>query len=474
MGGRPGRGRRGTEETERQLTRLAQRLGEAVPDAQRHTIVHGDYRIDNCLFDPADPGRILAVLDWEMSTLGDPMADLGLLLIYWYQSEAEEDPVWRDAQHLPSPTRLPGFPRRADVAAAYARGSGLDLAPLPWYVAFGAFKLAVVLAGILARVRAGDRAGGDGARHRGRGRPDGDAGAPRARTGDRLEMGVRPYQRRRRGPSRRGRRARRARRRHLGRRAVQRGRPVRGRRACPPPVRSAGPRPGPRQGRAGRRRTRAAGAVRVLVRNGGGQRGQANLVAAQLGDLGFAEAAPPDNDPFYPEGDMECVGQLRFGAGRAGAATLALVLPCTELVRDDRPDDTVEVAVGTAFGDVNPGRAARDALDQLAAPAGARTGRATPDPNAGRHARGAPPAPRWTPTLLRGTPRGRELLTTVPRAGPAAGRVRPARPTRGGQRGELGGDPGRRGEHGVGAQPVVGRACRSARRPPARRPPPWR
>jgi aminoglycoside phosphotransferase (APT) family kinase protein len=143
------------EETERQLTRLAQRLGEAVPDAQRHAIVHGDYRIDNCLYDPADPGRILAVLDWEMSTLGDPMADLGLLLIYWYQSEAEEDPVWRDAQHLPSPTRLPGFPRRADVAAAYARGSGLDLAPLPWYVAFGAFKLAVVLAGILARVRAG-------------------------------------------------------------------------------------------------------------------------------------------------------------------------------------------------------------------------------------------------------------------------------------------------------------------------------
>jgi hypothetical protein len=110
-------------------------------------------------------------------------------------------------------------------------------------------------------------------------------------------------------------------------------------------------------------------AVAVLVRNAGGQRGQANLVAAQLGDLGFTEAAPPDNDPFYPDGDLDCVGQIRFGpAGEAGASTLALVLPCAELVRDDRADAVVEVSVGTAFGDVDPGRAASDALDQLAAP----------------------------------------------------------------------------------------------------------
>jgi aminoglycoside phosphotransferase (APT) family kinase protein len=115
--------------------------------------VHGDYRIDNCVFDAADPGRIIAVLDWEMSTLGDPLADLGLLLVYWRQSR--ELPVWRAAQHLPSPTGMPGFPTRAEVAAAYARASGLDVGRLPWYVAFGAFKLAVVMAGILSRVRAG-------------------------------------------------------------------------------------------------------------------------------------------------------------------------------------------------------------------------------------------------------------------------------------------------------------------------------
>ncbi|MCW2722199.1 MAG: hypothetical protein QOG20_2924 [Pseudonocardiales bacterium] len=135
------------------LTGLAERLTATVPAAQRHTIVHGDYRIDNCLFDVADPGRVASVLDWEMSTLGDPLADLGLLLVYWAQ--VAEQPVWRAAQYLDSPTRLPGFPTRTALAAAYAQRSGLDLAPLPWYVAFGAFKLAVVLDGILARVRAG-------------------------------------------------------------------------------------------------------------------------------------------------------------------------------------------------------------------------------------------------------------------------------------------------------------------------------
>lgn len=136
-----------------ELTRLAKALAGQVPVTQRHTLVHGDYRIDNCMFAREDPGRIRAVLDWELSTLGDPMADLGLLHIYWAQPD--EQPLWRAAQHLPGPTRLPGFPSRAEIAASYARQSGLDLDPLPWYVAFGAFKLAVVLAGILARVRSG-------------------------------------------------------------------------------------------------------------------------------------------------------------------------------------------------------------------------------------------------------------------------------------------------------------------------------
>jgi aminoglycoside phosphotransferase (APT) family kinase protein len=151
-GGRDANDAAGTQ-TAAELSRLSEALAAGIPTTQRDTIVHGDYRIDNCLFDAADPGRIRAVLDWELSTLGDPLADLGLLLVYWH--EADDAPIWRAAQHLSSPTRLPGFLRRTEVAQAYAARTGLDLAPLPWYVAFGAFKLAVVLAGILARVRAG-------------------------------------------------------------------------------------------------------------------------------------------------------------------------------------------------------------------------------------------------------------------------------------------------------------------------------
>lgn len=108
-------------------------------------------------------------------------------------------------------------------------------------------------------------------------------------------------------------------------------------------------------------------AVRVL--NAGTQRGQANLVAAQLGDLGFREAGSPDNDPMHPDGDMECIGQLRFGPqGESAAATLALVLPCTEPVRVERGDATVDVVVGTEFRDVDPPTAVRQVLDELANP----------------------------------------------------------------------------------------------------------
>ncbi len=113
-----------------------------------------------------------------------------------------------------------------------------------------------------------------------------------------------------------------------------------------------------------------ASTVKVRVLNAGGQRGQANLVAAQFGDLGFAQGAAPENDPLFPNGNMTCKGQIRFGpAGEGAASTVALVVPCAELVRDARADAGVDVAVGTGFGDVNPAKAARTVLDQLAAPA---------------------------------------------------------------------------------------------------------
>ena len=138
-------------------------------------------------------------------------------------------------------------------------------------------------------------------------------------------------------------------------------------------------------------------AVQVNVLNAGGQRGQASLVAAQLGDLGFA-VEDTGNDPLFPNEDMECYGQLRFGAaGEAAASTLTLAMPCAELVRDGRPDAAVDVSVGTGFGDFNPGRAARDALDQLTDPGGGSDGAANADPNA---AEAAPAPPTIDPALV--------------------------------------------------------------------------
>jgi aminoglycoside phosphotransferase (APT) family kinase protein len=139
------------------LDALAVDLAAAVPTTQRHAVVHGDYRLDNTVLDPHEPGRIAAVLDWEMSTLGDPLADLGILLGYW--SQADDTGARLEALVVPAATVLPGFPTRREVAEHYAARTGLDLTPLPWYAAFAAFKLAVVCAGIVARVEGGAMVG---------------------------------------------------------------------------------------------------------------------------------------------------------------------------------------------------------------------------------------------------------------------------------------------------------------------------
>jgi aminoglycoside phosphotransferase (APT) family kinase protein len=141
------------------LDQLAVDLAASVPTMQRSTIVHGDYRLDNTILDPVTHGRIAAVLDWEMCTLGDPLADVGVLLVYW--SQADDTQLRKSAAVIPGATVLEGFPTRNEVAEQYALASGLDLTDLPWYVSFGFFKLAVVCAGIVARARAGAMEGSD-------------------------------------------------------------------------------------------------------------------------------------------------------------------------------------------------------------------------------------------------------------------------------------------------------------------------
>ena len=140
------------------LDQLAADLIARVPAHSDETVVHGDYRLDNTILDPTDVGRIAAVLDWEMSTLGDPLADLGLLLTYW-RDEADQGTSLTGL--TPSVTWMPGFPDRAGVAEAYAKASGRDTGDLPFYVAFGYFKLAVVVQGIVARLAGGAMGGQD-------------------------------------------------------------------------------------------------------------------------------------------------------------------------------------------------------------------------------------------------------------------------------------------------------------------------
>ena len=133
-------------------------LLERVPQQEGSTIVHGDYRLDNTML--GSDGRVVAVLDWEICTLGDPLADLGLLMVYW------TDPDDAQAALGASATALPGFPRRSDIRTRYAEKSGRDVSQLDFYVAFGYWKLACILEGVYARYAAGamggDRGGFEG------------------------------------------------------------------------------------------------------------------------------------------------------------------------------------------------------------------------------------------------------------------------------------------------------------------------
>jgi aminoglycoside phosphotransferase (APT) family kinase protein len=135
------------------LDALRDLLASTLPGQGQEAVVHGDFRLDNTVLHPTKPGEIVAVLDWEMSTLGDPLADLGALLAYW--SEQDDDEVLAAARMMPPLTALPGFPSRREVVDLYAAETGFDVSGVDWYQAFAFFKLAVVCQGIAARAAGG-------------------------------------------------------------------------------------------------------------------------------------------------------------------------------------------------------------------------------------------------------------------------------------------------------------------------------
>ncbi len=164
------------------IDELHARLAAQIPEQGPATIVHGDYRLDNCILSPE--GEIRAVLDWELCTLGDPLADLGLMLVYWMEAG---DAIQTG---LPTASTLEGFPTRSELIAGYAARSGRDVSQIGFYVALGYWKLACILQGVLVRYRAGAMGdqGGDSSRfteqvaalgHAGMAALDGDHGALR-------------------------------------------------------------------------------------------------------------------------------------------------------------------------------------------------------------------------------------------------------------------------------------------------------
>lgn len=136
------------------MDEVADRLAASLPTSTVTALVHNDPKLDNCQFDPSDPDRVSAIFDWDMTTVGDPMVDLGTLLNYW-PDPSDPPEAWRGSHEL---LKTMGLPTRREVVERYAARTGFDCSRAGWYEAFAQWKTAVVVAQLHHRWLAGHSA----------------------------------------------------------------------------------------------------------------------------------------------------------------------------------------------------------------------------------------------------------------------------------------------------------------------------
>jgi aminoglycoside phosphotransferase (APT) family kinase protein len=130
------------------VERVRDLLAASLPTQRSVSVVHGDYKLENVVL--GDTGDVRAILDWELCTLGDPIADLGTMLTYWTQPD---DPLAWSLAGADSPTRAPSFGTRAELIEAYGNATGYNLDSVEFYEALGCWKLAVIIQGVVRRFR---------------------------------------------------------------------------------------------------------------------------------------------------------------------------------------------------------------------------------------------------------------------------------------------------------------------------------